>query len=262
METKELSVLNAIAGEMASLEGDMSFYYKNLTTGFTYGVAENEARLAASVIKFPLFLHVLKECSEGRLSLDDRLVTEMSDKVPSCGALNLFTGPVETDIRTLCRLMIDISDNTATNRLLRHFTLPKVEEGFAALGLEKTRIRRFLFDIEASRRGVQNTICLTELGALLEALYRGEFIDAETSRFALDVLLAQQIDHKLNGKLCDAYPIAHKTGEDDELSNDIGIVYAPQPFVIGFAGNNVDVYRWEDLIRRGTYELCRVQEQG
>ncbi len=262
METKELSILRAIADEIAAMDGDMSFYYKNLTTGLTFGVAENEARLAASVIKFPLFLHVLKECAEGRLSLDDRLVTEMSDKVPSCGALNLFTGPVETDIRTLCRLMIDISDNTATNRLLRHFTLPKVEEGFAALGLEKTRIRRFLFDIEASRRGVQNTICLTELGALLEALYRGEFIDAETSRFALDVLLQQQIDHKLNGKLCDEVDIAHKTGEDEDLSNDVGIVFAPQPFVIGFAGNNVDVFRWENLIRCAAYDLYHAQIDG
>ena len=259
METKELATLRAIVSEIDGMEGQRSFYYKNLVTGVTCGYQEEEARLAASVIKFPLFLHVLKECAEGRLSLDDRLVTEMSDKVPSCGALNLFTGPVETDIRTLCRLMIDISDNTATNRLLRHFTLPKVEEGFATIGLTKTRIRRFLFDIEASRRGVQNTICLPELGALLEALYRGEFIDAETSKFALDVLLAQQIDHKLDGKLCGEVPIAHKTGEDEDLSNDIGIVFAPQPFVIGFAGNNVDVFQWETLIRRAAYDLYHAQ---
>ena len=259
MENKELSVLRAIVDEIGGMEGQRSFYYKNLVTGVTFGYQENEARLAASVIKFPLFLHTLKECAEGRLSLDDRLVTEMSDKVPSCGALNLFTGPVETDIRTLCRLMIDISDNTATNRLLRHFTLPKVEEGFAALGLEKTRIRRFLFDAEASRRGVQNTICLTELAALLESLYRGEFLDEKTSKFALDVLLDQQIDHKLDGKLCGTVPIAHKTGEDEDLSNDIGIVFAPQPFVIGFAGNNVDVFRWETLIRCAAYDLYHAQ---
>ena len=66
------------------------------------------------------------------------------------------------------------------------------------------------------------------------------------------------MDHKLGGKLFDA-PIAHKTGEDDRLSNDVGIVFAPQPFVICFTGHDTDVYRWEDLMRRSAWELHRAQ---
>ena len=49
--------------------------------------------------------------------------------------------------------------------------------------------------------------------------------------------------------------IAHKTGEDTNLSNDIGIVYADKPFVICFTGHETDVYRWEDLMRRAAYDL-------
>ena len=74
------------------------------------------------------------------------------------------------------------------------------------------------------------------------------------------VLLEQQIGHKLDGKLCEEIPIAHKTGEDSGLSNDVGIVYAKEPFVICFAGHDTDVYRWEDLIRRSTYDLVRAIE--
>ena len=76
---------------------------------------------------------------------------------------------------------------------------------------------------------------------------------------AIDTLLLQQVDHKLNGKICGAVDIAHKTGEDDELSNDVGIVYAPQPFVICFAGHHTDVYAWEDLMRQATWELYQIQ---
>ena len=61
--------------------------------------------------------------------------------------------------------------------------------------------------------------------------------------------------HKLGGKLGENVTMAHKTGEDDYLSNDIGIVYAKQPFVICFTGHNTDVYSWEDLMRRSTYDL-------
>lgn len=257
---KELQVLESIKKEMAPLTGHLGLYYKNLATGFEYGVGEDEVYGAASVIKLPLFLHTLAECGKGKLSLDDRIVTEESDKVPSCGALNMFTGTVETDIRTLCRLMICISDNTATNRLLRYFGLEDVERGFIAMGLEKTKIRRFLFDHRESLRGVQNHICPKELGMILEKLYRGEFVNEEISKYAIDVLLEQQINHKLDGKINEEVPIAHKTGEDYMLSNDVGIVYAKNPFVICFAGHDTDVYLWEDLMRRAAYDLYKAQE--
>ena len=56
--------------------------------------------------------------------------------------------------------------------------------------------------------------------------------------------------------------IAHKTGEDDELSNDVGIVFAEQPFIACFAAHDTDVYMWEDMIRRGTFQLTQVQMES
>ena len=43
--------------------------------------------------------------------------------------------------------------------------------------------------------------------------------------------------------------IAHKTGEDDGITHDVGIVYAPQPFVACFCSNEVDVPRFESAIQ-------------
>lgn len=253
----ERAVLSSIQAHMAKIPGHVGFYYKNLVTGEAAGVRENDAFLAASVIKLPIFLFVLAQCASGELSMEEKLWVEDVDKVPGCGALSLFTGPVEADLRTLCRLMIDLSDNTATNRLIRHCTIPELNRFFRSLGMEKTVLRRLLFDAEASAAGLENTICPKELGILLERLYRGTYVSPEVSRYALDVLLDQQICHKLDGKLCGQVPIAHKTGEDENLSNDVGIVFAREPFVICFAGHDTDVYAWEDLMRRSTWELCQ-----
>ena len=258
-ENKELPVLDNIREKIMVLPGHLGMYYKNLATGLEYSVRGDEAFLAASVIKFPLFLHILKENAAGRIDLDQKLVVEEHEKMPSCGALTLFTGPVKADIRTLCRLMIDISDNTATNKLINFCTIEGANAGFRAMGLEETVLRRLLFDGKASAAGLENTICPREMGMLLESLYRGAFVDPETSRFAMEVLLQQQIDHKLNGKLCDAVPVAHKTGEDTRLSNDVGLIFAEQPFVLCFAGHDTDVYPWEDLIRQAAYDLVRIQ---
>ncbi len=259
MASKEQTVLASIRERMDSLPGHLGFYYKNLTTGYEYGVRAEEGFLAASVIKLPLYLHVLSQAAAGNMDLEQRVTVEEQEKMPICGALPLFTGAVEADIRTLCRLMISLSDNTATNKLIRLCTIGGANAGFRAMGLEKTCLRRLLFDAEASAAGLENTICPKEMGMLLEALYREKFVSPEVSREAMDTLLLQQIDHKLNGKICGAVPIAHKTGEDDGLSNDVGIVFAPQPFVVCFAGHDTDIYPWEDLMRRGTYELYQAQ---
>jgi len=256
---REQKVLDSIREEMEQIPGHLGFYYKNLVTGVEYGVRADEAFGAASVIKLPLFLHVLEQAALGKLSMDEKLQVCEDEKVPICGALTLFTSDVEADIRTLCRLMISISDNTATNRLIRYCTIEGANEGFRGMGLGKTVLRRRLFDSKASAAGIQNTICPAEIGMLLEKLYRNEFVNAEVCKEAIDTMLLQQVDHKLNGKLCGQVDIAHKTGEDDELSNDVGIVYAKEPFVVCFAGHDTDVYRWEDLMRRGTYELVQAQ---
>ena len=259
--TKERLALEAIREEMERIPGHTGFYYKNLVSGIEYGVREGEAFGAASVIKLPLFMHILKEAAEGRLSMEERLTITEADKVPICGALTLFTGDVTCDVRTLCRLMISISDNTATNRLIDYATIPGASAGFETMGLRVTKLTRKLFDSEASKRGLRNYICPKEMGALLEALYRGTFVNPAVCKEAIDTLLLQQVDHKLNGKICGEVSIAHKTGEDDELSNDVGIVYAKEPFVICFAGHDTDVYAWEDLMRRGTYHLLRAQDE-
>ena len=258
--SREQQVLNSIKQEMEHIPGHTGLYYKNLVTGYEFGVRAHEAFGAASVIKFPLFLHVLEQANKGMFSMSDKLIVAQEDKVPICGALTLFTDEVEVDIRTLCRLMISISDNTATNRLIRFCTIEGVSEGLRSMGLEKTVMRRRLFDRDASLAGIQNSICPVEIGMLLEKVYRNEFVNEQVCKEVVDTLLLQQVDHKLNGKVCGSVDIAHKTGEDDALSNDVGIVYAKQPFVICFAGYETDVYRWEDLMRRGTYDLVMVQE--
>lgn len=258
--TNEQRVLESISRQMDTLPGHLGFYYKNLVTGYQFGIRAEETFLAASVIKLPLYLHILTQIAAGKIDPGHRLTIEDRDKMPSCGALSLFTGAVDTDIRTLCRLMIALSDNTAANALIRYCTIPEVNAGFRAMGLEKTCLRRLLFDAEASAAGLENTISPREMGMLLESLYCNRFVSPEVCQEALDTLLRQQIRHKLNGKLCKAVPIAHKTGEDDRLSNDVGIVFAPQPFVICFTGHDTDVYRWEDLMRRGTYDLYQAQK--
>jgi beta-lactamase class A len=249
---------SSIINKLKNVNGKIGFYYKNLITNEEISYNENETFLAASVIKLPILAAIFQEAAKGNIDLSDMITVKHSDKVPSCGALNQFTFEPTVDIRTLCRLMIVISDNTATNVLINHLTIEKLSKEFNEIGLKNTKIKRLLFDSEASKQGKENKFAPKEIGNLLEQIYKRTFINESISKEMEDILLEQQINHKIPGMLPDL-KIAHKTGEDDGITHDVGIVYSNKPFIIVFASNETGVPEFEQLIREISYELATVE---
>ena len=239
----------AILARLSALPGAVGFYYKDLLTGEELGFNENEEYEAASVIKLPMFAAAAKLVSEGRASWEDQLLCKAEDRVPSCGVLRFFDDGIKASLKTLCALMITISDNMATNIIMRHFGIEKVNEEFRAMGLQKTHIERLLFDSKAGAEGRQNKIVPKEMGMLLEQVWRHEFIDEATSETVEEILLEQQINHKIPGYLPGHLDVAHKTGEDSGITNDVAVVYAKEPFVMCVATNRTDTTAAEIAMR-------------
>ncbi len=252
------SLREKILRGLAAQEGKVGFYYRDLVSGETLGWHADEPFLAASVIKLPIFMYLAKLDAEGALSLSERVKVREADKVPICGALPLFTDEPECDLRTLCNLMISLSDNTATNVLIERLGIEAYNRGFREMGLKKTVLQRKLFDAAASATGKENRVVPEEMGMLLEQVYRREFVNPQVSEMILDTLLLQQINHKLGGVIGYRYEIAHKTGEDDGISNDVGIVFSEEPFIACFLGNETDVFKWENFIRVTAGELAGI----
>ena len=250
----EQALKTKILERFAQQKGHTGFYYKDLVTGETFGHQQNEAYLAASVIKLPIFMAIMKWASEGKASLDERITVTQESKLPICGALTLFTDEPSVNIRTLCRLMISLSDNTATNLLINRFGIPAYMEEFKSFGLKNTALNRLLFQPELSAQGIENYIVPEEMGMLLEQIYNHTFVNEDVSTEINDTLLLQQINHKIPGVFGEGI-VAHKTGEDENLSNDVGIVYAKNPFIVCFAGHDTNVYQFETLIREVSAEL-------
>lgn len=242
--------------------GHVGFYYKNLVTGEEFGFHEEEEFSSASIIKFPILLQILKWAEEGKADLTERIQILQEEKMPLSGVLTLFSGEPEIDVETLCRLMISVSDNTAANVLMKRYGVEALEQGFAEMGLKKTHLRRLFFDKSGMGQGLRNVFSPAEAGMLLEQLYREEFASGRVCRQAMDILKQQQINHKIGGFLGEHVPIAHKTGEDDDISNDVGIVFALQPFVICFAGEGINVPSYEILMREICYGLYLEANRG
>lgn len=245
----------SILERLEKQKGHIGVFVKNLATGEVFDYHAGEKFLAASVIKLPVFMCISKWAEEGKADFSEKIKVRNEDKLPVCGALTLFTDEPVVDVRTLCNLMISLSDNAATNILIKRFGMPAYIDEFSEIGLKNTELNRVLFDSEASEAGVENYIVPSEMAMLMEKLYNKQFVSETVSDKIIETLLLQQINHKIPGIIGDAVPIAHKTGEDDNLSNDVGIVYAKQPFIICMAGHDTCTGEWEELQRHLAYEV-------
>ena len=244
--------------QLSSVPGHIGFYYKNLVTGETDGSRQTELFQAASVIKLPILAAILLEEREHPGVLQERLLVRDGDKVPGCGALQHISGTQAYDIESLCKLMITISDNTATNVLIRRFGIEFLNERFRVLGLQETKIFRFLFDTEAARQGKENLCQPKEIGSLLEEIYHGRCVSANASERMRAMLSQQQINHKIPSLLPPTVRVEHKTGEDEGITNDVGILYGREPCVLVFVSNETDVPAFEQVIRTVSLHYTRV----
>lgn len=246
-----------ITPQLEALGGDTGVYVKNLATGETFARGADMPVVAASVIKIPVMIEAFRAQEAGELCLDELHALDDAERMPSCGTLKAMHTGIEMTLLDLVRLMIIVSDNTATNILIRRLGIDRVNATVRSLGCGTTTLRRLLFDSEASRRGLENTITAREMGMLLEKLFRGEIVSKEASAAMMDILL----DQRLNGKLpfflhARGIRIAHKTGEDTGVTHDVGVIFAKEPLAVCFLGEHVDVPAYERLMQDAAKVLC------
>ena len=240
--------------------GKVGFYYRVLGEERTWTHNPDLPLVAASVIKLPIMATAFRDIEAGRLDPDEMIAIKPEDKMPSCGALTYMHDGLRVTVLDLITLMIILSDNTATNILIDRLTPEHVNRTMAELDIPGVVLRRKLFDMELYAKGVNNTVTARGIGALLERMASGTLLGEAVDRRMTDIMLKQQLNGKLpfylHGK---GIRCAHKTGEDDGITHDAGIVYAPRPFVICMLSNDVDVAAFDRLIQ-DTARACAFGE--
>ena len=239
--------------------GHVAMYYQPLDGGCALMMNETMPMLAASVIKIPIMVEAFRQFESGRISPEETHRLEDSEKMPSCGALNRMHAGLEVTMRDLVELMIILSDNTATNILIDRLGIEHVNDTMKGLGLKQTVLRRKLFDREGKARGLENTVGARDIGMLLEKMYRGTLVSETASAQMLDILKSQKLNGKMPFYLHEyGIPIAHKTGEDDGITHDVGIIYTRKPFILCMLSNETDMTTYERLIQNIARELAEM----
>lgn len=226
-----------------NFHGTVGLYIHITDSGETFTWNADHVFPSASVIKLPMLALLLKDVSEGRLHLEDRIPIHPSNRVGGTGILYELDDDYIPSLSVLARLMIVLSDNTATNQIIDLLGMNRVNEYCLASGYKTVSLMRKMLDAEAVRMGRNNYMSAGDAGLMLSEIAAGRLISKESSEFIIDLMEHQQCRNKLPAML-PAIPsyasssdkqqlapgtvlVANKTGDLNKLQHDVGIFTLP-----------------------------------
>lgn len=235
-------VFQRMAERVRTLPGQIGLYVRYTDTGDILALNADAPLEAASVIKLTVMIEAFRQREAGRIDFDAPVTIRPEDKLPSCGALTYLRDGTTVTVGDLVTLMIILSDNTATNLLIDMLGQGNINDTIGNLGLAGTQLNRKLFMPELSRQGIQNYVTAADMGRLMEGLLRGEIVSETASKCMLEILGNQRLNGKMPFFLHDkGIRCAHKTGEDDGITHDVGVIYGERTCILCFLSYGTDV---------------------
>lgn len=228
-----------IAQEMAQFKGKVNLFARNVDSGATFGVGEDQRVRTASTIKLAVMVEAFARVAEGKAKWTDEVVLTKAKKVGGAGILQDLSDGLRLSLRDAVTLMMTLSDNTATNLVLDVLTTDAVNARMDALGLKQTRVLRKVFGGGTSRAGLDPALIPYGLGVttaremvmLLEKIERGEVVSREASKEMLALMKREQV-HNGIGRTMNGVEMATKSGALDQLRSNVGILYTKRGRII------------------------------
>ena len=272
-------------------EVDASFgiSIKHLQTREEANIQGDRLFQTASVVKVPILATLFDLAQKGEIDLNERIKMLAEDHVPGSGVFKAMDSGIEPTIKDLAAMMIIVSDNQATDKLLNLVGgADAVEEKMQSIGLENIHIKHSIWEllslsagksphpysIELAEEVIQdleegnydwesivfqestesNTSTPKDMTALMEKIALGDFVSKACSSAIYEILLKQQYQQRIGGLLPRNTKVANKTGSLGTLFNDTGIVHLPNnkgAFVITVysIGSSLD-YKGDEPIAR------------
>ncbi|MCX5749042.1 MAG: class A beta-lactamase-related serine hydrolase [Candidatus Saganbacteria bacterium] len=232
------------AGRFSGLEGKLrSIAYKNygrqVFRGYLIGVSfidVNTKRAvsvngsrpfpAASIIKLPVMACLFSMSDRKQINLGEHIYFSDEDKLPGAGILR-WLQPNRYTLWNYCRMMISLSDNTATRIIIGRIGRKAVNRYCRKTGLYKT----YLLNANPLTEPPDRTVNITtpnDIAKLLLRIQKGAGFTSSSRKDMLSFMFSQKYRFGIPFVLPKGFKCANKTGNISNVLHDCAVVYAPR----------------------------------
>ncbi len=196
-----------------------------------FDVFADEVFPTASIIKVPILLEFYRQAADG--VLDPCEVRPLRDdvKVGGSGVLQFLSDKTQLTLEDWAKLMINLSDNTATNYMIDVVGMDNVNRVIEQLGLVDTRLRRKMQAKGIDPDKVENLTTPREFSTLLMMIMNHDGLDSGVCEKTLGALKLYK-DGIIRDALPGDFEVADKSGWMGAVQCDSGIVYAEKPYIV------------------------------
>ncbi len=208
----------------ATYEGRVGVAFIDLRTDREFSINGRKQFMAASVAKLPVMAAAFHLSDLSQYDLQQRLVFHDEDKLGGSGILQWMRGGTEYTRWNLARMMIVLSDNTATRLLVNDLSLAAVNDYIKNSGLTQTAIVDPTM-LNEPPSAVLNKTTPRDMARLLAMISRQQGFSAQSKKEMISFMRNQRYRWGIWRGVPPKTVVADKTGNVDGVLNDVGIVY-------------------------------------
>lgn len=190
-----------------------SIVVQDYTSDFHFDISEKEIFTAASVNKVPIIAVLYSMAAKEKVDLD-RVITVQASDIQDFGTGSIrYAGAGSTySIKTLAKLMISESDNTAAYILANHIVgLDTLSVTLKEWGLTQTDI-------------VENKTSNNDIALLFRKIYEEKITNPAYTQEMLSFFKDTEYESRLPRLLPENVTVYHKIGTEMRIFHDAGIV--------------------------------------
>ncbi len=241
-EAKLTQLKASIASYLEAKDGRYSVYYVNAGNAEAFGFNEAEPMVAASSIKIAYNTYLYQQAASGTFSMDEVMKYNAApypegDLETGTGIIQNAADGTEYTLAELSKLSITISDNCATNMVLRYLGgIDAVNDGYMVPVSSIVNYRSsvsYTDYLGAAQTGRHRT-CAQDLALYAKNLYDLYQASPEAYKPLMNNLQTTEYNWGIPAGVTPGVVVAHKVGFNPSYgaNNDIGIVFADETYIL------------------------------
>lgn len=203
---------------------DPSIFVWDYDTGNYVDIKASAVYPTASIIKIPILIQLFKSIEANQLTIYDEMTLTPYYKSEGSGDLQYKQMGSKYTIDQLAKVMIQKSDNSATNMLISAVgAMPDVNSGIRSWGLKQTYLSNWLPDIAGT-----NYSTARDLATMLYNIDNPGFLNINSREYIIDYMSHVENNRLIQAGLGKGALFVHKTGDIGKMLGDAGIVFTPE----------------------------------